>query len=324
MEERKLPTVSVLMSVYREKPEWLEESINSILNQTFKNFEFIIINDNPGGVEQKSILNKYQSLDDRIIVVQNPCNLGLTKSLNIGLKLARGKYIARMDADDISLSNRFLKQFEYLESHREIGVCGCNVETFGSKQMLWVYPDTYQKCLLFFRSPFAHPSVMIRSCVLKDNHIIYNENMHCAQDFDLWERLYPITQFANLQEVLLRYRLSDLQITKRKAKEQYLLSTSIKLRAFNTYCKCHDIKFQIENPITICTIKEYKKQVTTKQFDRNSFLPYLYRSISSQRKMAIIYFFMSGDFFRVSFLEGIKILLCLSVFSRKAALLSFS
>ena len=101
------------MSIYSEEEEWIRESIDSILNQTFSDFEFIIINDNPNRDKNNSLLTEYTRIDNRIIIITNEENIGLTKSLNKGLEIARGKYIARMDADDISLPTRFEKQVDF-------------------------------------------------------------------------------------------------------------------------------------------------------------------------------------------------------------------
>lgn len=108
--------VSVVMSVYNEPMEWISQSIESILNQSFTNFEFIIINDKPEGKEQIALINEYASQDQRIKIIQNEKNLGLTKSLNIGILHAKSKYIARMDADDISMPNRLKMQYEFMDN----------------------------------------------------------------------------------------------------------------------------------------------------------------------------------------------------------------
>ena len=118
--------VSVIMSVFKEPQEYLKHSIDSILTQSFKDFEFIIICDNPSDKNICNFLKVYKSIDYRIKLVINPTNMGLTKSLNIGLKLASGKYIARMDADDICMHERLYKQVAYLENNPEISVCGTN------------------------------------------------------------------------------------------------------------------------------------------------------------------------------------------------------
>ena len=113
------PRISVLMGVYNEKISWINESVESILHQSYQNFEFIIIDDNPSNNEVKSYLLNLKEKDERVIVIFNDYNIGLTKSLNKGLAIAKGEYIARMDADDISFVSRFEKQVSYLDNHPE-------------------------------------------------------------------------------------------------------------------------------------------------------------------------------------------------------------
>ena len=105
------------MGVYNEKISWLNESVESILNQTYRNFEFIIIDDNPDNKEIKNYLLNLKQRDERIIIIFNDCNIGLTKSLNKGLEMATGEFVARMDADDISINTRFERQISYLNNH---------------------------------------------------------------------------------------------------------------------------------------------------------------------------------------------------------------
>ena len=116
--------ISVVMSVFKEPLDWIELSINSIRNQSFSDFEFIIVNDNITDIPLKSFLSKLQNIDPRIIILENHENLGLTKSLNRALAIAKGKYIARMDADDISFNQRFQIQFDYLEDKRDYILVG--------------------------------------------------------------------------------------------------------------------------------------------------------------------------------------------------------
>ena len=128
--------ISVIMSIYSEKEEWIKESIDSILSQTFRDFEFIIINDNPKRKENENLLLEYSQKDNRIIVITNKENIGLTKSLNKGLSIAKGKYIARMDADDISFPTRFQKQIDFLDKNTEYVLCGANISYFGSEEKI--------------------------------------------------------------------------------------------------------------------------------------------------------------------------------------------
>ena len=161
----KTPAISVLMSVFNSD-KYLHEAIDSILKQTFTDFEFIIIND----ASTDSSVNIIKSYNDiRIVLIENETNIGLTNSLNKGIKRATGKYIARMDADDIALPFRFAEQFSFMELHAEIGICGTWVETFNEKGkiVVWDYPETHEKiiCRQFFNVGFAHPTVMFRVMV---------------------------------------------------------------------------------------------------------------------------------------------------------------
>ena len=215
-------SVTVLMSVFSEKEEWLRESIDSILCQTFTDFEFIIINDNPERRLNKSILNEYLEKDKRIILVENELNIGLTKSLNKGLKIAKGKYIARMDADDISLPNRFEVQYNYLEYHKDVSILGSRIEFIGSRKGIWKTPLSSKDIHvnLLFKSCVAHPSVMMRKSDLEKFNISYDEKFTKAQDFELWVRTSKFLKIVNLKRVLLKYRVHDNQISNHSRNQQ--------------------------------------------------------------------------------------------------------
>lgn len=205
--------ISVVMSVYNEPVDWIRQSIDSILNQTFRDFEFIIINDNPEGISQKKLLKDFAAKDNRIKIIENEENKGLTKSLNIGISEAKGKYVARMDADDISMPNRFQIQYDYMESHPEIDVCGTWAKLFGdigkfSEKHLKT-PETFDiiKIQALFYAPMIHPSVMIRMERLPIKP--YNEEFIKAQDYVLWgELLMKGYILHNLPDYLIKYRLT--------------------------------------------------------------------------------------------------------------------
>lgn len=207
------PKVTVLMPVYNAE-KYVGEAINSILNQTFIDFEFLIIND--GSTDNS--LDVIKSFDDlRIKLINNEMNLGISPTLNKGIDIAQGDYLARMDADDISLSIRLEKQVEFMDSHQHIGICGSWVQTFDKSgdQSIWKYPQTHEELLflLLFNTCFAHPSVCIRKQVFLDSKLRYRQEFVPAEDYYLWAELASITQFFNLQEVLLRYRFSETQIS---------------------------------------------------------------------------------------------------------------
>lgn len=229
------PTVSVLMSVYNEPLDWIQQAIDSILTQTFNDFEFIIVNDKPDRMELKDFLERNTAKDSRIRIHTNPENIGLTKSLNVGLKLCTGKYIARMDADDISLPERFQKQVEYLNQHNQVIVVGTDIKYFGDVPKMtysdWINPnDNEIKAQMLSNSGFAHPTVMIRHACLLDNKIEYDENYRQGQDYRLWELLYDFGEFANIKEKLLNYRLSNHQVSKRSNSVQVNLGVNIRRR----------------------------------------------------------------------------------------------
>lgn len=229
------PSVSVIMGVYKEPLEWIRQAVDSILSQTFSDFEFIILLDNPNYVEGLNLLKEYESKDNRIVIVCNDENIGLTKSLNKGLALARGKYIARMDADDISLPNRFEYQFSFMEEHPNVIVLGTNIKYIGRKSLVKgndsiKFDNSSIRAQMIMVNCIAHSSVFIRSCVLKDNHIKYDESYRQSQDYRLWELLSPYGDFAVLPDKLLKYRVSDQQITKSQTKGQSGLASSVRLR----------------------------------------------------------------------------------------------
>lgn len=204
---------------------YLELAIESILQQTFTDFEFIIIDD--GSVDQTAeIIARYAAKDARIQFVRNGQNLGLANSLNIGLEMARGKYIARMDADDISLPQRFAHQVAFMDANPEIGICGTWAELFGISKGIFNPPLTNGelKSLHLWRCGFVHPTVMMRRQVVMTHHLRYDPTYPVAEDFALWVAAAPYTNFANMSEVLLRYRAHDQQSSKLK-KERQLYDT---------------------------------------------------------------------------------------------------
>lgn len=203
-----MPKISVVMPVYNTKEEWLREAIESILNQSYKDFEFIIIDD--GSDESiEPVVNSYN--DDRIVFIRQN-NQGIARSLNSGFKIAKGEYIARMDSDDISMPERFEKQVTFLDNNPQITVLGSWFETFPKKE---VYKHPKNPKYLDFTKfcCIAHPSVMLRRSVFEKFNLTYNPNYKC-EDYELWSRAVRILDFYNLQEVLLKYRVHSSNASK--------------------------------------------------------------------------------------------------------------
>lgn len=220
--------VTVLMPVYNGE-KYIRESIDSVLAQTYTDFEFLIIND--GSTDDSAeIVESYK--DSRIRFVENSCNLGLVATLNKGLKLARGIYIARMDCDDISLPKRLERQVEFMDAHPLVGVSGTWIKMIGSRQGdIWSPPTTHEAivCSLLFETALAHPTVIIRKSLVEKINLLYDPSFEHAEDYDLWVRASRCTVLANLEEVHLLYRIHAAQIGERYTKLQ--LSAAMLIRS---------------------------------------------------------------------------------------------
>ena len=198
------PRVSVLMSVYNGE-RYLREAVESILDQTFADFEFIVIDD--GSTDRSYLIMKSYS-DPRLIVVRQE-NLGLPKSLNRGLALARGEYVARQDADDVSLPLRLEKQVEFLNGHPDVAIVGTFFWVLnGSRTVRTAHEppchDLHIRWTLLLGSAFAHPAVMYRRSVIQ---ILggYDERFERAQDYELWSRLIREFRGANIPQILVKW-----------------------------------------------------------------------------------------------------------------------
>ncbi len=206
-----MPKVSVIMPVYNGE-QYLREAIDSILAQTFTDFEFLIINDCSCD-STKEIIQSYP--DSRIVYLENESNLGVAKSLNRGLALAKGDYIARMDADDISLPKRLEKQVAYMEKHPEIDVLATQVQNFGEKNSHVPTGLSHHtlKVTLLFNTCLCHPTVMFRNSAFTEGELYYNEQFSKLEDYALWAKLCQSHQFGCCNEILFQYRIHKNQVT---------------------------------------------------------------------------------------------------------------
>ena len=206
-----MPKVSVVMPAYNAE-KYIGEAIESILNQTFTDFEFIIVDDCSKD-KTADIVNSYS--DKRIRFYQNDKNMGVATTLNRGLDLATGEYIARMDSDDISLPERFEKQVAYMSAHPECAVCGTDIELFGAKRGVFAHSGTAEllKVDSLFASPLAHPTVMMRSSVIGALGMHYDGDYNGIEDYELWIRVTEKYDLGNLNEILFRYRIHPAQVT---------------------------------------------------------------------------------------------------------------
>jgi glycosyltransferase involved in cell wall biosynthesis len=240
--DQKIPTISVIMAVYNAQ-SYLKEAINSILSQSFHNFEFIIIDDGSTDSSLKIIKN-FSVIDSRIKIITRE-NRGLISSLNEGISLAKGIYIARMDADDISYPHRLEEQLQHIES-MNLDICGGDynsIDQYGKFLYENIMPKNNTEILLTMASnvPFAHPSVMISKAFIHKNNLTYGMDGHKnAEDLDLWIKIYNAGgKFGNLNKKILDYRILPFSLSrvthskiKKEANEQ-----------FNNFVRIHNDKF---------------------------------------------------------------------------------
>ena len=215
-----MPKVSVIMPVHNEPELLLRTAINSILNQTYKDFEFIIINDASENNAEEVILS-YK--DERIKYYKNEINLKVIKTLNKGLSLAEGEYIARMDADDISYKTRLEKQVEILDNDKEIGLVNSQCYMFPNKRM--VEPPTehndIEKILKYNVNCIIHPVVMFRKYVIEESGLRYSENYLHVEDYKLWIDLCDVTELYTIPEPLISHREWSSSVSTKNQMEQY-------------------------------------------------------------------------------------------------------
>ena len=230
--------ISVIMPTHNTDILMLKEAVDSILNQTYTDFEFIIIDD----CSQNETPQYLASLsDERIRVITNTENLGITKSLNVGLRAAEGDYIARMDADDISLPDRFQRQFDFMEANPDIIVCGTWIQAFGGKHYIQkrVIPEReYLRCSMLFGNQYglSHPTAFFRASELRKHSIEYDEELPTAQDYGMWSVCCEYGNIANVPEILLHYRVHDKQISIEKHSIQMECTKLVQKKLLSRLC----------------------------------------------------------------------------------------
>lgn len=267
-----MPKISVIMSVYNEPIEWIRIAIRSILDQTFSDWEFIIVNDNPDNCDNGLLLKEYADNDNRVTIITNEQNIGLTKSLNKALKVAQGLYIARMDADDMSLPQRFERQVKFLDSHPKILAVGSwigmidqngnHINTVGRYETdyRWVRAQFVQN------SQVSHPAAMFHR-IINNELVQYDESVRYAQDYSLMVSILRHGEITNLPEVLFCYRTSDSQITSIKKAEQQACAFKAQKRAFALFeFKTSDRFQELFYRLTIQHDMDQPLEAATKEF----------------------------------------------------------
>ncbi len=215
-----MPKISVVMPAYNAE-RYIAEAIDSILNQTYHDFEFIIINDGSTDKTEEIILS-YE--DPRIVYIKNEKNMGIVYTLNRGLDAAKGEFIARMDSDDISLPTRFQEQITFLLNNPNVAVLGTAINIFGDGITSSVFENSTApekaKAELFFSSSLAHPTVIIRKSVLDKHNLRYKEDFAGMEDYRLWWEISQHSDIMSLSAPLLNYRKHSSQITASNSKQK--------------------------------------------------------------------------------------------------------
>ncbi|MBO7098212.1 MAG: glycosyltransferase [Alphaproteobacteria bacterium] len=227
------PKVSVLMPIYKTPEKYLREAIESILTQTFTDFEFLILDDCPED-NRKSIVQSYR--DDRIKYFQNESNLGISRSRNKLIDLSKGTYLAVMDHDDISMPTRFEKEVLYLDNNPDIGVVSSNIKDIVKNNISHRPADDHAiKVTLMGGCTVMHPASMIRKSVLTQNNLHYEEEFSPAEDYALWCRLIGVTKFHHLQEILFKYRNHKQNTTHKQSGKSNVAASNLRNFLKETY-----------------------------------------------------------------------------------------
>lgn len=223
------PIVSVVMPT-KNSEKYLKEAINSILSQTFMDFEFIVVDDQSND-NTVSIIKSYS--DPRVHIISGN-NKGISAALNQGIRYSTGKYIARMDADDISLPTRFEAQVKFLEENPHVGVCGTKVNPISDQALYdsswgeWI--KTTPKVIdLLGPVVFCHPTVFLRRSIVDKYDLYYNEDLNSAEDQELWFRAIRVTDFYNIDQQLLLYRIHKDNSTRKNSDKSDIVLHRLKM-----------------------------------------------------------------------------------------------
>lgn len=253
-----MPKISVILPVYNTPENYLRQAINSILNQTYKDFELIIINDASTNNAEEVILS-YK--DTRIKYYKNRKNLKVIKTLNKGLKLAMGEYIARMDADDISFKTRFAKQVAILDNNPNIGVVASAGYLIPSKRKIQPPEDHIDLVFLmkYYANCVIHPVVMFRKSLIENFNLKYSLKYQHVEDYKLWLEMFNYTEFYTIQKPLLLHRNWTDSVSSKNAQEQYF-----RAKMLNYYHISKDLKIKNKN-LKLAYEKFIKQSFLTKE-----------------------------------------------------------
>ncbi len=271
--------VSVIMAVYNTKESYLREAIESILNQTFKDFEFIIIND--GSTNNcEDVIKSYK--DERIKYIKQE-NQGAAASRNNGIKEATGEYIAIMDSDDIAYPNRFEEEVKFLDEHKDYAMVGSNAESF-PRYRLWKNVEEPRILDCIRECNFVHSTVMYRRELFLKNNYIYDIKMPPSEDYDLWSKVIIKEKVYNIQKPLVKYRLEGQGICSNNKEKGEVNSIRIQKRLLDFLTKDEKLQSKIIDLI-------FKKKNLEKNFCEQIFSMKNFRKFDKKYKIISLLWF---------------------------------
>ena len=303
-----MPKVSVIMPVYNTKEKYLREAIESVLNQTFSDFELLIVNDGSENYIEK-IIKSYS--DKRIHYYRLAKNEGAAGARNYALSKATGKYIALMDSDDVSYSTRFEKQIAYFNEHPEIGCLGSRMDVIGDDKDKINFPcvsghEAIEAFLIFEGCAFCQSTVMVKKSIIDKHNIRYKSQYVPAEDYAFWLDLVGKTRFAIMEEALLSYRFHHDNISHRQHQRQMECCTQAQIEAIKQYCGIQTLnaeiltKFYSSQPLSkeeldilhrqlIAIIKKLKEKKQSNYFEhyKKRFKKQYYKNHSLKGQLAL-------------------------------------
>ena len=243
-----MPKISVIMPVYNTKEEYLREAIESILNQTFSDFELLIVDNGSEKGYVSKILSSYE--DMRIKPYRIDVNVGPAEGRNYALAKATGEYIALMDSDDVSYPTRFEKQIAYFRDHPEIGCLGGRADVIGDDKDKINFPcvsghEAIEAFLIFEGCAFCQSTVMVKKSIIDKYNIHYKSQYVPAEDYAFWLDLVGKTKFENLEEKLLSYRFHHENISHKQSTKQMESAHSAQIEAIKKYCGLEELDEKI-------------------------------------------------------------------------------
>lgn len=283
-----LPQISICLPFYNAEA-YIGEAIESVLNQTFRSFEFILLND---GSTDNSLAIVERFNDERIRCIE--CKHDFINSLNTGIESSRGKYIARMDADDIMMPDRLQLQFDFMEAHPDIAVCGGGMRFFGNgtgETTPQTFPFEISNSLII-SCPLAHPTVLMRRSVLMEHNIRYDADYLYAEDYKLWTEIVKYGKLSNIPQIVLKYRLSTSQISYVHNSRQAGLSRLIRREITDYYLSLLSTETEIGRKVKeqfVPIVDELNEQAYFSSDEYFQFMHALIRGLRSRNLIKLNY-----------------------------------